>query len=86
METQIRINKERLLQKLDELAQFGALEEGGVSRLALSNADKEARDLTVSWMQSLDLNVHIDQVGNIIGLHLGEKELPPVPITAVVKC
>lgn len=78
METQIRINKERLLQRLDALAQFGALEGGGVSRLALSDADKGARDQTVSWMQLLGLSIHIDQVGNIIGLRPGEGDLSPV--------
>jgi len=87
MNTNIRINKERLLQRLDELAQHGALEgsdgdapplSGGVSRLALTDADKGARDLTVSWMESLGLTVHVDQVGNIIGLRPGEADLSPV--------
>jgi beta-ureidopropionase / N-carbamoyl-L-amino-acid hydrolase len=82
----IKINKERLLRKLNQLAQIGALEgsgdapplSGGVSRLALTDADKGARDLTVSWMEALGLTVHIDQVGNIIGVRPGEEELPPV--------
>jgi N-carbamoyl-L-amino-acid hydrolase len=86
MNTNFSINKERFLQRLNELAQVGALEgggdappsSGGVSRLALTDADKQARDLTVSWMESLELNVHIDQVGNIIGLRSGEEDLPPV--------
>jgi len=78
MDTKIRINRERLLQRLDKLAQNGALEGGGVSRLALTDADKVARDLTVSWMKSLGLTVHIDQVGNIFGLRPGEKDMPPV--------
>ncbi len=94
MDKTVKINKTRLLQRIDELAQIGALEgggdalplsdgdapplSGGVSRLALTDADKEARDLTVSWMRSLGLTVHIDQVGNIIGVRPGEEELPPV--------
>lgn len=86
MDITIRINKERLLQRLDELAQVGALDSRGeaqqiyrgVSRLALTDADKQARDLTVSWMQSLGMRVLIDRVGNLIGLRPGEEELPPV--------
>jgi N-carbamoyl-L-amino-acid hydrolase len=78
MDTNIKINKDRLIQKLDELSQVGVLDGGGVSRLALSDADKQARDQTVAWMQSLGLTVHIDQVGNIIGIRPGEEDLPPV--------
>ena len=78
MDKHIAINKQRLLQKLDELARVGALESGGVSRLALSDADKQARDLTLAWMQALGLTVHIDRVGNIIGIRPGEADLPPV--------
>jgi N-carbamoyl-L-amino-acid hydrolase len=79
------INRKRLLQRLTELAQIGALEgggeappKGGISRLALTDADKRARDLTVSWMKELGLSVQIDQAGNIFGLRPGERELSPV--------
>ena len=86
MNKNIKINKERLISRLDELAQIGAFEDGGdapplfggVSRLALSEADRQARDLTVSWMRSLGLTVHIDQVGNIISIRPGEEKLPPL--------
>lgn len=78
MTNDLRINASRLLQRLDELAHAGRQEDGGVSRLALSDADKEARDLFVFWMQDLNLTVHVDQVGNVIGLHPGQEDLPPV--------
>lgn len=78
MNKDIKINKARLLQRLDELAQIGALENDGVSRLALTDADKGARDLTVSWMKDLELSVQIDRVGNIIGMRPGEEDLSPV--------
>ena len=74
----IKINKKRLLHKLDLLAEAGALGTNGVSRLALTDADKAGRNLIVSWMQSLGLTVHIDEVGNIIGIRSGEEELLPV--------
>ena len=86
MHKTIKVNKGRLLQRLDQLAKIGALDGGGdvppllggVSRLALTDADKQARDLTVSWMETLGMTVHIDQVGNIIGVQSGGEELPPV--------
>jgi len=78
MNKNIKINKKRLLQRLDQLAQVGALEGGGVSRLALSDADKGGRDLIISWMEELGMSVHIDQVGNIIGVRPGEGELQPI--------
>jgi beta-ureidopropionase / N-carbamoyl-L-amino-acid hydrolase len=74
----IKINRKRLLHNLDTLAEVGSLEAGGVSRLALTDADKAGRDLIVSWMQALGLTVHIDKVGNIIGIRSGEEDFLPV--------
>lgn len=78
MTENLRINSSRLLQRLDRLARKGAQENGGVSRLALSDEDKEGRDLFVKWLQELGLTVHVDKVGNIIGVCPGRKDLPPV--------
>lgn len=74
----LQINPSRLLQRLEQLAQKGAQENGGVSRLALSDADKEGRDLFVAWLHELGLTVHVDRVGNILGLRPGQEDLPPV--------
>jgi len=74
----LRINPSRLLQRLDELAQKGAQASGGVSRLALSEADKEGRDLFVTWLHEPGLTVQVDRVGNILGLRPGLEDLPPV--------
>ncbi|MFZ5821208.1 MAG: Zn-dependent hydrolase [Chloroflexota bacterium] len=74
----LRINASRLLQRLDELAQKGAQASGGVSRLALSDADKEGRDLFATWLHELGLAVQVDRVGNILGLRPGQEDLPPV--------
>ena len=40
----------------------------GRTRLALSDADRLARDQLVAWMRAVDLTVHIDAVGNIYGI------------------
>ncbi len=78
MTENLRINSSRLLQRLDQLAQRGAQENGGVSRLALSDEDKEGRDLFVKWVKELGLTAHVDKVGNIIGVRPGRQDLPPV--------
>ncbi|MAP11852.1 MAG: Zn-dependent hydrolase [Gammaproteobacteria bacterium] len=74
----LRINGERLLRRLWELGQVGALEGGGVCRLALTDADREGRDLVVRWMRELGLTVTVDCIGNVVGLRAGRIEGPPV--------
>ena len=74
----LRINIDRLMGRISELGEIGALPGGGVSRLALTDADKEARDKVVGWMRELGLSVRIDGAGNVIGTRAGSEEGPPV--------
>ena len=68
MRQNLRINGARLLSRLQRLAQEGARPDGGVCRLALSDADKAGRDLVVQWMRELGLAVSIDAIGNVVGV------------------
>lgn len=70
------INAARLQSRLQCLGEVGALEGGGVSRLALTDADKKGRDLVVSWMQDLGLDIAIDPIGNVIATLKGQQDLP----------
>ena len=74
----VKSNKDRLWDSLMLMAQLGATSDGGVSRLALSEADRQARDLLAGWVQALGLEVLVDQVGNMIAIRPGELELPAV--------
>jgi N-carbamoyl-L-amino-acid hydrolase len=74
----LRIDIDRLLGRLERLGEIGALEGGGVCRLALSSEDQQGRDLVVDWMKDLGLRVDIDGIGNIIALRPGRREGPPV--------
>jgi N-carbamoyl-L-amino-acid hydrolase len=75
----LHINAGRLQQSLEEMAKIGATPGGGVQRLALSDEDKQARDLLVRWMKEIDLEVTIDQMGNIFGRRPGKNnDLAPV--------
>jgi N-carbamoyl-L-amino-acid hydrolase len=76
----LRIQSERLCGKLDELGQVGALEGGGVCRLALTPADRAGRDLVVRWMRELGLIVTVDRIGNIVGERAGRSVGDPVMI------
>ncbi len=75
----LRINGHRLKETLVKMAKIGATPGGGVHRLALSKEDKLARDLFVKWLQEIDVEVQIDEMGNIFGKRSGRKNnLPPV--------
>ncbi len=74
----LRINADRLNQRIEQLAQIGALQGGGVCRLALSDEDRAGRDLVCGWMDELGLDVSIDKIGNVVGLRRGELSGPPV--------
>ncbi|MGB3211345.1 MAG: M20 family metallo-hydrolase [Desulforhopalus sp.] len=76
---ELRINGSRLQESLQTMAKIGATPGGGVQRLALSDEDKAARDLFVSWLREIDCEVTIDEMGNIFGRRPGKnRALPPV--------
>ena len=76
---QLRINGKRLQNTLEEMAKIGATPNGGVQRLTLSDEDKQARDLFVKWLKEIDLEVCIDEMGNIFGTRKGKhNNLAPV--------
>jgi N-carbamoyl-L-amino-acid hydrolase len=73
-----KFSDRHLLDNLDALAQIGALSGGGCARLALTDEDRLGRDLVVSWMKELGLDVRIDAIGNVIGLRAGRENLAPI--------
>ena len=75
----LRVNGKRLQQSLEEMAKIGATPGGGVQRLTLTDEDKQARDLFVKWLKELDLEITIDEMGNIFGKRPGKNnDLAPV--------
>lgn len=63
-----RINWPRLEDRINSLAEISPIDGGGNCRLALTDEDKDGRDLVISWMKGLNLEITIDVVGNIIGV------------------
>lgn len=75
----LRINGDRLWDAIMTLAKIGATAKGGVKRLALSDLDKEGRDLVVSWGKQAGLSITVDKIGNVFMRRAGRNPaLPPV--------
>ncbi|NWL08778.1 allantoate amidohydrolase [Pseudomonas hunanensis] len=73
------VDSNRLWQSLMDLARLGATAKGGVCRLALTDLDRQARDLFVQWSEAAGCTVSIDAVGNIFARRPGRNpKLPPV--------
>ncbi|CAM3846751.1 Zn-dependent hydrolase [Alkalicoccus chagannorensis] len=65
------VDGERLAARLAALAEIGAVEGGGVSRIAFSDEEQEAKELVMQWMEIAGLAVHQDGIGNVIGTLAG---------------
>lgn len=63
----VAVSRARLLQRLEDLGAVGSTGDGGCCRLALTDEDRFGRDLLVTWMRDLGLDVEVDAIGNITG-------------------
>jgi len=78
MLSSLRIDPARLVARIERLGSIGALEGGGVCRLALTPSEKLGRDHLVAEMTALGLEVAIDAIGNVFGTRKGRREGPAV--------
>ncbi|MFN8022335.1 MAG: Zn-dependent hydrolase [Acidimicrobiales bacterium] len=81
--SELRVDVDRLVGRLDALGEIGAVlgpnGERGCARLALTDADRDGRDLVVGWMRDLGLAITVDAVGNVVGVRAGtDPTLAPV--------
>jgi len=75
----IRINKQRLWDSLMEMGEIGGTEKGGCCRLALTDLDKQGRNLFVKWCEESGCSITVDKMGNIFARRPGQdNSLPPV--------
>ena len=70
------IQRDRLRATLEELSKFGRNPEGGVSRIAFSEADRAGREYVMGLMRDAGLTVRVDNAANIIGRREGRENLP----------
>ncbi|MCA3825880.1 MAG: Zn-dependent hydrolase, partial [Burkholderia sp.] len=66
-----RVDGERLWASLERMAQIGATPKGGVCRLALTDLDRESRDLFVQWARDAGCTVRVDRMGNVFARRAG---------------
>lgn len=76
----LRVNGARLNQHLKELSEFGKNPQGGVSRVAYSEADRLGREYVMGLMRDAKLDVSIDAAGNLIGRRRASSETKLRPI------
>jgi len=77
----LRIDGDRLWASIMEMAKIGATEKGGVCRLALTDLDREGRDLFVKWCEEAGCSVEVDAIGNIFARRPGRDESLPAVMT-----
>ena len=75
----LKINSDRLWDSLMEMAKIGGTVKGGCCRLALTDLDKQGRELYIKWAEEAGCTVKVDAIGNIMCTRPGEDmSLPPV--------
>ena len=62
----LTIDGDRLWSTVMAAAEIGALPEGGVRRLALTEADRQMRDLFARWVEEAGYRLAIDRLGTMV--------------------
>ena len=70
-QTTMRVNGKRIMDHIFALAEFGKNPQGGASRVAYSDADKQGREYVMGLLRNAKLDVAIDAAGNLIGRRAG---------------
>jgi len=77
----IAADPDRMEARIQALGRFGTNPEGGVSRIAYSDADIAGREYIMTLMLEAGLSVSVDTAGNVIGRREGtDDELAPIVI------
>ncbi|MFT6559017.1 Zn-dependent hydrolase [Sneathiella sp.] len=75
----MNVTGDRLWDSLMEMAKIGGTEKGGCCRLALTDLDKDGRDLFSNWCKEAGCTIKVDKMGNIFARRAGQDDdLPPV--------
>ncbi len=68
---ELRINGDRLWASIMEMAEIGGTSDGGCNRQALTELDKQGRNLFVTWCKDAGCTVTVDAMGNIFARRHG---------------
>ena len=80
-EPRLAASAERLWRTVDASSALGATADGGLERLALTDHDRDMRDLFVSWCEDAGCEISVDRVGNIFSRRAGTR--PDLPAVAI---
>ena len=76
---QLRVDGQRLWDSIMAIGEIGPGEQGGSCRLALTDEDREGRDLFIRWCEAIGCSIRIDDMGNIFARRAGHSnDLAPV--------
>ncbi|WP_135806360.1 Zn-dependent hydrolase [Halorussus marinus] len=67
----LQIDADRFRESFESYSEIGATDDGGLHRLALTDADERVRETFVADLESLGLDVRVDAVGNVFGRREG---------------
>lgn len=74
------LDADRFLARIVELGRVGRDEDGRLTRLAATDADRAGRDRLVGWLEEAGLDVRIDRVGNVYGLFAAAEDPQAAPL------
>ncbi len=75
----IRVDGARITAHLAALGEFGKNPAGGVSRVAFTEFDRQAREAAMGWMRTARLDVSVDVAANLVGRRAGsDPSLKPI--------
>ncbi|MFC3395365.1 Zn-dependent hydrolase [Brenneria rubrifaciens] len=67
----LKVKGERLWNSLMEMAKIGATAAGGNTRLALTEEDKQGRELFIQWCRDAGMSIYFDAIGNLFSRREG---------------
>lgn len=73
-----KCNQSRLQQTIEQFSGFGATDNGGVTRLSLSEEDLAARQYFKECCEELGMKVKVDDMANMYAVLPGKHDLPPI--------
>jgi N-carbamoyl-L-amino-acid hydrolase len=81
MNTNLRVNGDRLWSRLMQMAQIGATAHGGCNRQALTDEDMVGRKLLTQWAEAAGCRIRVDAIGNMFIRRAGTDDALPVVMT-----
>lgn len=77
MSRNLEVDGERLWRSLMDMARIGATPRGGVCRVALTELDRQGRELFVTWCREAGMTIRVDPIGNVFARRRGRNGTLP---------